>query len=93
MKQSDWLAKWCQVELAKCDVSQKRKPTFGQKKKKNLSIQIGNIKLPTQKVHSLSDLGAILLLNFLGNLIAVCLYSKLEVVSKYAYITDNRSAH
>lgn len=82
MKQSNRVAKWCQVELAKCELRQRENLHLAKKEKKSFGIQMGNTKLPTQKVHSFSYLGAILLLNFPERLIATHLYSKLKVASQ-----------
>ena len=60
----------------------KRKPALG---KKILASKWETLNYPNQKFHSLGYLGAISLPNFLERLIAIHLYPKLKVVSKYAY--------
>lgn len=56
MKQPNLLAKWCQVELAKCELCQKENLHLA---KKILASKWETLNYPNQKFHSLGYLGAI----------------------------------
>ena len=90
-KQPNLLAKWCQVERAKCELCQKENLHLA---KKNLDIQMGNIKLSYSKCSFTWLPGRHFAAKFSQHVNCCTLvHSKLKAVSKYVYMKGDSSPH